>query len=94
MVSLPMLPKDLSEFLSSVVVFETVHSSSEKIMIKTDLLNNFTIMHKGKDGYHEKCWIRVRSLFKVLNQCDLLTIKSSENNPKCWSESVKGTPNY
>ena len=55
MVSLPVLSKDLSDLLSSVVVFETVHSSSEKIMIKTDLLNNFKIVHKGKDGYNEKC---------------------------------------
>ena len=54
MISLPMLPKDLSESLSSVLVFETVHCSSEKSMIKRDLLNNFKIMHKGKDGYNEK----------------------------------------
>ena len=76
-------------------MFETVHCSSEKSMIKRDLLNNFKIMHKGKDGYeNEKWWIRVRSLFKVLNQRGLLTIKCSENNPKCWSGSVKGTPKY
>ena len=59
-----MLPTDLTESLSSVLVFETVHSSSEKSMIKRDLLNNLKIMHKGKDGYNEKWWIRIRSLFK------------------------------
>ena len=54
-----MLPTDLSESLSSVLVFEkTVHSSSEKGMIKRDLLNNYKIIHKGKDGYNEKWLIR------------------------------------
>lgn len=49
-----MLPTDLSESLSSVLVFETVHSSSEKNMIKRGLLNNFKIIQKGKDRYNEK----------------------------------------
>ena len=58
-------------------------------MIKRDLLNNFKIMHKGKDVYNEKWRIRIRSFIKVLNQHGLLTIKFSKNNPKCWSGSAK-----
>ena len=43
-----MLPTDLSESLSSVLVFETVHSSSEKSMIKRDLKAKMDIMRNGE----------------------------------------------
>lgn len=54
-----MLPRDLSESFLIVLVFEIVHSSSEKSMIKRDLMNNFRIIHKGKDRHNEKWGIRI-----------------------------------